>query len=236
MNERTEALLNKYKPVVAIMVYSGDRNDYYLESHDINEKRQILEGKPLKQETLNGIVDIFFDERQNRVQIGGLIPENLLHFDVLPGGKYNMSWYRPAERRQLYFKEELHIPSGQAWVPAMIYNVNGDELSVFALRDSTRPTDATKLYLAPFHNVNSSGGVCLGNAKVKRPEKNTYANIMKYWEDLFWLSEFTHLAGNSNPTKSNLNIIWKRMITEKISVFPVKELVEYKHHSLNNLL
>jgi len=236
MNERTEALLKKYKPVIALMVYNGDRNDYYLESHEINDKGQVLEGKPLKQETLDGIVDTFFDERQNRVQIGGLIPDNLLRFEVLPGGKYNMSWYRPAEQRHLYFKEGLHIPSGQAWVPAMVYCVNGNTLFVYALRESVRPTDSTKLYQAPFHNVSSSGSVCLGNAKVKKPEKNTYINIMKYWEDLFWLSEFTHLAGASNPTMSNLNIIWNRMVTEQISEFPVKELVAYDKHTLNDLL
>jgi PRTRC genetic system protein B len=236
MNERTEALLKKYKPVVAIMVYSGDRNDYYLESHDINDKGQILEGKPLKQETLDGIVDTFFDERQNRVQMGGLIPENVLRFSVLPGGKYVMSWFRPAEQRQLFFNEKLHIPSGQAWVPAMVYTVSGNDLFVFALRESVRPAETTKLYQAPFHNVSSSGKVCLGNAKVKKPEKNTYSNIMKYWEDLFWLSEFTHLAGGSNPTKSNLNIIWKRMVEENFTAFPVKELVVYDKHTLNDLL
>lgn len=216
MNERTEALRKKYKPVLAVTVYKGEggfSNDksYYLESHVINDRGQLLEGKPLKQQTLSEIVDVFFDERQNQVKITGLIPYNLLLFEIAHGGKYEMIWYRPEEQRQLFFSESLHIPSGVAWVPALLYRVQSNSLDVFALADNSRPEPVTKLFHAPFHNVNG-GDVCLGSASVKKPDQKTFHTIMKYWEDMFWLSEFSHLAAANNPTRSNLTLLWKQLI------------------------
>lgn len=217
MNDLTEKLISTHKPRLAVIAYTtvmDNWNDCYLESHEINSEGQLMEGKPLKQETIQHIVDVFFDERQNAVAISGLIPFNLLRFELLPGGWYRMAWFRPAERRHLYFSEELHLKSGIAWVPALIYNTDGRELDVYAIEKDDRPDESTKFWQAPFHNV-SGGSVCLGNAQVKKPTSKTYANIMKYWEDMFWLSEFSHLAGNENPTKTNLILLWKQLIKDK---------------------
>lgn len=187
----------------------------YLESHAVDEEGRILEGKPLKQETIQGMVEVLFDERRNAVNIGGLLPPNLLAFDRLPGGHYKMIWYRPAERRNLFFAPQLRLKSGQAWVPPMVYAVERRGLNVYALLKDDRPTDKTKLCHAPFHNVNTAGEVCLGSAKVKKPETKTYLSLMEYWETMFWKSEFTHLAGQESPTKTNLNLLWPRLIKDK---------------------
>lgn len=211
MNERTDTLLKTYKPRLAIIAHSTG-NEWYLESHVINEKGQLLEGKPLQQETIQGIVDTFFDERQNSVQFGGVIPYNLIRFDVLPGGQYSMMWYRPEEQRQLFFSASLNLPSGKAWVPALLYQVTRRSLSVYALASNERPDEKTKLFQAPFHNVHNDGSVCLGSAKVKKPVEKSYAAAMKYWEDMFWFSEFSHLNGTTNPAKTNINSLWKKMV------------------------
>lgn len=230
MNARTEALTTNYKPRLAVIVFSGGdtSRDYYLESHEINDQGQLLEGKPLMQETLDDIVDEFFDERKNSSAISGIIPISLLQYDVLPGGHYNMTWYRPAEKRHMFFAEKLHIPSGPAWVPALLYHVEKKTLSVFALATDQRPYPDSKQWQAPFHNVYADGTVCLGSAKVEKPSKRTYESLMKYWEDLFWLSEFTHLAGNENPTKSNLNTIWNKLIGTETRWSEMDELVQIK--------
>ena len=223
---------------MAIVVYTSSvdgHNDAYLESHTINSKGQLLEGKPLCQETIQGIVDIFFDETQNRTLISGIIPENLIQFDVLPGGYYDMTWFRPAEKRHLYFFKELHIPSGEAMVPAMLYRVKRKYLYVYALLTDERPTINTSLYNAPFHNVDSEGSVCLGSAKVKKPSARTYQAEMDYWETMFWKSEFTHLAHAVNPTRTNLNLIWKGLIgTDK--AFDNSELLPYRSGKRENKL
>lgn len=241
MNDLTDALIREYKPKLAIIAYTpgedgGNWTDTYLESHVIDSSGKLLEGKPLKQETLDGIVDVFFDERQNRSAITGLLPDNLLKYEPLPGGNIEMIWYRPEEKRNLFFSEQLHIPSGEAWVPALIYHAERKSLNIYALNSNDRPKENTQLYHAPFHNINSDGNVCLGSAKVKKEKRNTYQSLMKYWEDMFWLSEFTHLAGHENITKTNVNTLWKKLIGKETKWSSIDELKPIKKTTLKDLL
>lgn len=138
MNERTELLTSNYLPVLALTVYrTGNKmsghGDYYLESHDINEKGEVMQGKPLLQETIQGIVDVFFDERKNKASISGMIPDNLLNFVLLPGGSYRMVWFRPPEIRVIHFSPQLHIETAKAWVPAMLYVVESKDFMFLLL-------------------------------------------------------------------------------------------------------
>lgn len=212
MNDLTEKLVVDYVPKLAIVVYEmpDSNSDYYLESHVINEKGQLLEGRALQQETIENIVEFFYKESKTKAEISGIIPAVMLQYRPENSG-YKMAWYRPAEKRNLFFSENLHIQSGMAWVPAMLYVTDGHDLSVYALGSDERPEAETPLFRAPFHNVSDS--VCLGSAKVAKPTTKTYENLMKYWEDLFWLSEFTHIGGGS-PTVSNLNMIWDRLVKD----------------------
>lgn len=38
-------------------------------------------------------------------------------------------------------------------------------------------------------------------------ENPTFLSLLEYWEKRFWLTEFSHLGGNVNPTVSNLVIV-----------------------------
>lgn len=229
MNQITEDLVATYSPKLAVVVYStSDENGkYYLESHDIDDKGRILAGKPLQQQTLQAVVDVFFTDNLRRQAIEGVIPENLLHFSALPGGEYKMAWYRPAQVRPVHFVEKLKIPSGSANMPPLVFVADRGDLAVYAFTGTDRPAENTMMYRAPFYNVNADGDVCLGNSKVKLPEKKTYTNMMVYWETLFYNSEFSHING-SNPTKSPLSNIWKSLVRNKKSLFPLDELIEYK--------
>lgn len=236
-NDRTELLGKSYKPELALMVYQSGK-DFYLESHRINEVGQIMEGKPLLQETIQEMVEVFFDEKKNSLNVKGLIPNNLLSFNPLPGGNYRMIWYRPAEIRVMHFASQLKLSTGKVWVPAMVYVVNRRELDVYALKSNTRPVESTKLCRAPFHNVSDDGSVCLGSAQVKKPIDQTYLSLIKYWEDLFWLSEFTHMNGSDQVVKTNLNNVWKKLLTSKTKLkwSDINELVQYKTTMLKTIL
>jgi PRTRC genetic system protein B len=219
MNDITENLVKNYIPKLAIVVYTptnSDRewNECYLESHAISEGK-LMAGKPLKADTIEAMVDVFFDEQQNRAKVGGYIPENLLFFTSLPGGHYKIVWYTPAQRKYLHFVDALKIPSGEAWVPPMVWEASRKSLSVYALAIDVRPDPETELCKAPFHNVGMGGIVCLGSAKVSKPTDRTYESVMKYWEDMFWLSEFTHLQGGDSITRTNVNMLWKKLIKDK---------------------
>lgn len=221
LNEFTDSLQEDYPPTLAIMVYEG-HNDFYLESHEI-VGGQIMEGKPLQEETIFGIAELFREKGITQCNLYGLYPENLLHFEQLDGYNYNMVWYRPEEQRVIHFSKDLCIPDGLVWVPPLIYQAKAKNLTVMALGSSERPTTSSQLYMAPFHNTSSNGSVCLGNAKKSRSmSKKTYHAEMEYWEALFWESKFSHLTG-SNPTKKNLNLIWMDQINNG-TTFPMDEL------------
>ena len=199
------------------MVYKSGNSDYYLESHSINDDGAIMEGKPLLQETIQAMVDVFFEDRKEAQKVTGIIPDNVLHYGKLPASRYNLIWFRPAEKKVLHFSPSLKLPSEETWVPAMLYITNGTLLDVFALKSNARPTEKTKLWRAPFYNVSTSGNVCLGNADVKKPTVKTYASLIKYWEDLFWLSEFTHINGEK-VVKTDVHKVWKKLLMSKCTV------------------
>lgn len=224
----TSEILDRSKsdmtPEMAIIVNRINRNAYnnayYL------ERRDIINGKmsaavPLTEECMTDIVDALSSEREDIIY--GPIPENMIYADCRHGYKKYVWWHGP-EKRQMYFKDRLNIPNGEMWVPGLIYVVIGKELSVYAF-SGRRPK--TKLFRAPFFNIYSNNKVCLGNAKVKQSPTLTYENIIKYWETMFWKSEFASLVDNNNPVKDNLVTLTKRLIRtgEK---FPESELSPIK--------
>lgn len=241
MNILTETLCSDYTPLLLIAVYKNTANrhsaDYYLESHTVNDSGQVLEGKPLQQETIENIVDVFYNKRNQRAEVSGMIPENLLHFKQLEGKGYDMVWFRKSEQRKLLFAESLKITDGFANVPALIYRVKRGILNVYALNSSKRPDEKTALFIPPFHNVSSDGNVCLGSAKAKMDGIKTYQSIMKYWEDMFWLSKFSHITGNESPTKSNLNTLWKKLIKDNtIKWADLDELIQIEDLTIKDIL
>lgn len=101
-------------------------------------------------------------------------------------------------------------------VPGVIYKVSGGRLDIFSYKGE-KPVENSPLFLAPFFNVTGSS-VCLGNATLTPPEDMTFSKLLEYWEKRFWLSEFSHLGGNRNPTGSNLV-----SVTEKARANPFDE-------------
>ncbi len=232
MNQRTELLNTTYRPELSIIVYKTTANghfgndNFYLESHQINDLGQVMEGKPLMEETLRGLVTVLTQEQKDRSTLNGIVPGNLLYYKPNPSGKYDIAWYRPAEVRFFHFAQQLKLKSGKMWTPAILYVVQSGSLYVYALKKDDRPTEKTVLMRSPFHNVADDGKVCLGNASVKKPLDRSFSSSIKYWEDLFWLSEFAHLNGAGNPTVSPMDEVYKKLLAskEKIKWSDLKEL------------
>jgi PRTRC genetic system protein B len=107
--------------------------------------------------------------------------------------------------------------------PALVFLVNGSELRVRALQDSTRPNSGTKLSVAPYWNVNEHGSVCMGTAR--QPSKFSVTAIPQ-WERCFWQSEFTHPSGAHALTKftGGFTALWRSLKGKKH--FPVETLVD----------
>ena len=126
----------------------------------------------------------------------------------------------------MYFVENLGIENAQYNLPGIIYQAFEFLLDVYAYKDYL-PDMETALYAAPLINVTGSS-VCLGSARIEQPRNLTYANLLEYWEKKFWLTEFTHLGGNGNPTKSNLVLVTKAARDRDFNLDELKPLNNMK--------
>jgi PRTRC genetic system protein B len=205
----------QFKPTIAIIGYQGcedSMQQWYFESHPI-VNGVYGEGRPLQTETLNGMLELMYSDHETEMKLNRFIPHNLLYYDMRPGGDYRLIWYHPEQRRTLLFVKNLELQSGEAWVPAMVYVAGRKNLMVYSLNSNDYPTEESKLYIAPFHNV-SNGVVCLGSAKAKKPKVQSLAALMAYHEELFWNSNFSHMSGGNFTKKTPGNLVWKRLLAD----------------------
>ena len=234
MSKITELLNEVYKPMCAIIAYKAESSNsssstYYLEQHKINKDGCLGAGKPLLQNT---IVKIFNAVSQTNKQLDsslyGVVPDNVLYCDTRIGNE-RLVWYHRPEERMLFFSDGLGIKNGKMRVPGLIYVVKSKKLYMYAFKGN-KPKK--QLYLAPFMNT-SETGVCLGNSKVAFPDDRTFKNVMKYWETMYWQSEFSHILGE-NPCLGNLATITKECIASG-SAFP-QDMLKPSKLKLQDLL
>ena len=136
----------------------------------------------------------------------GKIPSNLLYCDPRKGSERYV-WYNPPHKRMMFFSPALKIENAEYFLPGVIYEAGEHGMRIYAYKGNV-PGPDTELYAAPFFNVTGSS-VCLGNPRIELPKDLTYERLLLYWEKKFWLTEFTHLGSNGNPTKSNLVLVTK---------------------------
>ncbi len=227
-NKLTEMFCDDMVPFAGIIAYSNESGVCYLETRKIVDGRMGA-GKPLTDTFLAKLVKVLAtNTKEIDTSIHGAIPSNILFCDTRIDNE-RLVWYRQREKRYLYFSSSAGMPNGLVEVPPMLYCVARKKLVVHCFK-GTRPKG--KLYKAPFYNT-SDEYVCLGSAKMKYPEERTFESIMKYWEDMYWRSEFAHILGE-NPVNGNLSTILKDCIANG-TPFPEDQLVESKH-KLNEYL
>jgi PRTRC genetic system protein B len=230
MNKMTREIARMMRPTAALIAYSSEdenwQKDYYLEFRKIGKEGMMDAGKPVSIKFVQSLAESFCVESSSVPY--GEIPKGLLYVNTREG---NYVWHTSLCRKYLYFKSSLNIPNGEYSIPGLVWQVKRESLHLFAYK-TKRLTSGTQLYAAPFFNVNpNSGSVCLGNAKLKLPEKLTFPMFIKYWEEKFFLSEFSHLLGD-NPTKTNLVLV----TMNSIMAFDNDELIPIKKLKLKNLL
>lgn len=211
MNELTRELQHMLVPKAALIAYRQDSNtynhrqEYYLELHPIDRKGKLKAAVPVSCEFMNILVENY---AMNMTSIPyGKIPPNLLWANSRKGHEKYV-WYNPPGRRRMFFRESLNIANGEFNQPGIIYAVERNKMNIYAFKGE-KPHETDTLYLAPYFNVTGSS-VCLGNSSLPVPQNPTFDEWLEYWEKLFWMSEFSHLGGGTNPTKSNLVIVTEK--------------------------
>lgn len=204
MNELTKQIQQIMTPKAALIAYEYKESYYsrgrsFLELRPINKEGRMGAGIPVTYEFMNALMESYTGEMSGIPY--GRMPSNMLWCDPRRGHEKYI-WYNPPQKRQMYFKETLGISDGIFSVPGIIYIVFRDRMNIFSYKGKY-PKEKTELYLAPFFNVTESS-VCLGNSILKKPQVMDFTELQKYWEERFWLSEFSHLGGSKNPTRNNL--------------------------------
>lgn len=234
-NELTRKLRMLLHPRAALIVYaqennshSMNNNSYFIEVRDIDESGRMGEGRPVTVEFMNELVRGYSESHS--ITPYGRIPSNLLWCDPRKGSEKYI-WYNPPQKRMMFFNDILKIENAKYNLPGIIYEAGESRLNVYAYKDKEL-TDKTELYAAPFFNV-TGANVCLGSAKIEKPKDLTYMNLLEYWEKKFWLTEFSHLGGGENPTKSNLVLVTK---AAKDKPFKFEELKPLNKLKLKDIL
>lgn len=219
-NNVNDILFRQQVPQMVLVIYKNDdTGSVYIESHRINAKGQLLTGRPLTLKCITELVESFSAEQSNIPH--GKIPQNMLFSDTRKGHERYV-WYNPPQKRMMFFSKNLNIEDREYYLPGIIYDANGEHLDVYAFKGET-PDMESKLYKAPLFNVTGQK-VCLGNTRLVFPDNPTFHDYIEYWEKKFWLSEFSHLGGSNNPTKSNLVTVTKNSVKS----FDYNQLMPFK--------
>lgn len=157
--------------------------------HEYNAATDLLSaGKPLTVETAKTLFNFVNNiENINHYSFSGMIPKNVLNYKT--DEKY-IVWETPAEIKHIIYKEDLPVSSGEYFVPRLIWKLNGNKLSIWAIKEDIK-SEKDKLYNAPFFNIYNDGSICMGSAKFLEGSYD-YAKIIKKAENGFWNSTFTH--------------------------------------------
>jgi PRTRC genetic system protein B len=232
MNNVNDIIKQQLAPEMALIVYKNDETgSIYLESHRIDAKGRMLAGRPLTLKCITELVESLSAGQSNIPH--GKIPQNMLLSDTRKGHERYV-WYNPPQKRMMFFGKNLNIADGKYCLPGIVYDADGEHLDVYAFKEETPEADSI-LYKAPLFNVTGQK-VCPGNAKLVFPDNPAFDDYILYWEKKFWLSEFSHLGGNTNPTQSNLVTVTKNSAES----FDCNELLPFKKDgktlTLNDLL
>lgn len=227
-----------YHPKSALVFYEsrGAEKEVYVEHFDMDKNGIPVNAHPLTEREAQTLAKALVTEKQKQtafLKSGGILPANILHINP-SRDKGAVIWYSKSQKRSLHFIEGLGIPSGQAFIPPLIWQATKNSLRVFALLGNSRPTEKTPLYTAPFFNIYEDGRVCMGSVNISIAESACVEEFIKAWEDYFFNSYFSHLLGANSPVKGNCADLWKDLISTG-RAFP-KEVLKSSTKTLKTLL
>lgn len=224
MNNITQTFSQVYVPQKALLIYdcyrenshninTPDAHHVYVESYDIGADGRPRNAHPLTLKESLALAQLLgssSDMQNGFLRPRDLMPLNALH--VNPHGEGYAVWYTPPKVQPLFFTEGLTIPCGKAFVPALLWKATRNHLQVFALKGNKRPTLKTALHHAPFFNISSNGGVCMGTVSIDIDRTTRLEDFMAQWERYFFNSYFSHGLDGGGLTNVNIVQLWRQLI------------------------
>lgn len=214
-------LNEKYCPQKAVIIYKKEA-DTYAELYPVIKRGGSYElgaGKPLTTRQARNLFKYLNNTKGQSLTMKGSVPSGrLLYIDPNPATR-RLVWWRPSEIRKLRFSEKVGIASGAYRLPALIFDLNGSSLSIFASAEAVVNGDSI-LYHAPLPNISDTGDLCTGNCK--KPNSQLIPEIIAGYESVVYDTKFTHFS-NTKTAKTNILELYRTL--ENAKTFPVKQLV-----------
>jgi PRTRC genetic system protein B len=218
----TNNISHTYVPVKALLIYLRNETDganayskeeINVESYDIGRNGNPINAHPLSQKETREFREILRsqDDRKNSfLKCRSVLPVNLLYLDTAKNGF--AVWYTTPMERQLFFKDDLGIPSGIAKVPAMLWKGSRDTLTVFALKGNRKPVLDSSLYHAPYFNIHPDGRVCMGSVKLAIEDDTFLEDFIGLWESYFFNSYFSLTLEGGSQCGKNIVQLWQEQV------------------------
>ena len=220
-----------YFPQKAIIIYGNPENErqqVYVEAYDMDSNGSPINAHPLDASECAGLahaLDCSDELRRDFLRPKGLLPDNLLYLNPAYDGF--ALWYTKEQEVNLFFTEQLGIPSGKAKVPPLLWKADKTRLYIYALKPAKRYTEQTSLYHAPFFNVHENGNVCMGTVDINIEQGCFMEDFITQWQQYFFSSYFSHLLGGHSPVKMNIVQLWQEQVRSQ-RAFPVELLVKHQ--------
>ncbi len=187
----------------------------------------MAEGRPVTLEFMNGLVK-GYSERHSSTPYGK-VPSNLIYCDSRKG-RERYVWYNPPGKRMMFFGSDLKIDNAEYNLPGVIYEAGEHGMRIYAYKRYTRQGyDAICRAVLQRDRLRRMPGLC----QFRETERYDLRKLLQYWEKKFWLTEFSHLGGNGNPTRSNLVLVTK---AARNRPFDLEELKPLNNLKLKDIL
>ncbi|XDZ54187.1 PRTRC system protein B [Flavobacterium tructae] len=228
MKDITTTFGTLYNPVKAFVVYQKDTTEksIYVEVYDMDKNGYPINAHPLslKESTqLANALNTSDELTRKFLKPSGLLPKNVLHLNPEHDG--SVVWYTPVQKVSLFFVESLGITNGEVFVPPLLWKATKNTLYIYAMNTNKDLNEQTQLYNAPFFNLYKDGKVCMGTVSVNIKANCNLEEFIKFWEQYFFNSYFSHLIGDTSPVKGNIIQLWQNLVNTK-KQFPMKSLLK----------
>lgn len=152
-----------------------------------------------------------------------------LQESILAASHHAVCWFTPPAVRTIWIhldRESLQKNKSPVKItsmhPGLVFLVVGKHFSLHAVRGDQRPSPVTPLYLPPYFNMYTSGGLCIGNTPF--PEYPSPENYRKY-EEAFFASVFTHPNNRMTLHPQGDYAFWRAIHDNPSQEFPYDLLV-----------
>jgi PRTRC genetic system protein B len=210
----------------AILLYSNERGNQFATAHPVTADRAgklaVGAGRPLDRLAL---IAALTELEANAKPVAEFLPPTVLGLS-----SSTITWWCPPGLRRVFFqcKELGGRRSAVVPHPGLIFQASIAGFSVFALKETVRPTPDSEVFEPPYFNTWDQGRICIGTAQV--PRRIDVASIAG-WEQGFFGSAFTHPNQGSKRVRYEDGVFafWRDMLDDRFGgTYPYEVLVPMK--------